>query len=248
MINALIVDDEQYVIRDLKGLLEMNCPDVKIVGTAQSSLEAEKQIKRLQPQLIFLDINIDEVSGIELVRKVDQGNHRIIFVTAHDQFAIEAFKLSAIDYLLKPVDPDELVEAVRKATDDIEKNLIHNQLTTLAHNLLPGKKNKKIVLADMEGLHIIDIPEILWCQANGSYTEFVLQDRDKVTVSKHLKTYERLLTEHGLLRVHRSFLVNIFNISKIERSKGELRMKNGETLPISIAPDLLKVILEKLQD
>ena len=247
MYKALIVDDEQFVIQDLKGLLGMNCPEIEVVGTAESSESALRQIRQLQPQLIFMDINLDDVSGLDLVRQLEQGKYQVIFVTAHDQYAIDAFKLSAVDYLLKPVDPDELMEAVKKATGGIEKEQIHNQLTTLAHNLLPGASNKKIVLTDMEGLHIIDIPEILWCHANGSYTEFVMQDGEKITVSKHLKTYERMLTDHGLIRVHRSYLINIFNISKIERSKGELRMKNGETLPISIAPDMLKLILDKLQ-
>jgi len=247
MYRAVIVDDEQLVIQDLKGLLEMNFPEMEIVGTAESSADALLKIKQLSPDFIFMDINLDEVSGLELVRELEQGKHQVIFVTAHDQFAIEAFKLSAVDYLLKPVDQDELIETVRKATETLEKDQIHQQLTTLAHNLIPNSQNKKIVLSDMDGLHIIDIPEILWCHANGSYTEFVMQDREKITVSKHLKTYERMLTDHGLIRVHRSYLVNIFNISKIERSKGELRMKNGETLPISIAPDLLKLILDKLQ-
>ena len=246
MYKTLIVDDEQYVIQDLKGLLEMHCPEISIIDTATSSREAESKIQQIKPQLIFMDINIDEVSGLELVKRIDPDT-RVIFVTAHDQYAIDAFRLSAVDYLLKPVDPDELVEAVRKAITDIEKNQIHTQLTTLAHNLLPNTQKKKIVLTDMEGLHIIDIPEILWCHANGSYTNFVMQDGNKLTVSKHLKTYERVLTTHGLMRVHRSYLVNIYNISKIERSKGELKMKSGETLPISIAPEILKLILEKLQ-
>ncbi|MEQ9468891.1 MAG: LytTR family DNA-binding domain-containing protein [Ekhidna sp.] len=247
MYKALIVDDEQFVIQDLRGLLEINCPEIEIVGTAVSSEDALGKMRTLQPQLIFMDINIDEMSGLDLVRKMDQGTYRVIFVTAHDQYAVDAFKLSAVDYLLKPVDPDELIEAVRRAIADIEKDQIHAQLTTLAHNLVPGAQKKKIVLTDMEGLHIIDIPEILWCHANGSYTEFVMEDGEKLTVSKHLKTYERMLTDHGLMRVHRSYLVNIYNISKIERSKGEIRMKNNETLPISIAPDLLKTILDKLQ-
>lgn len=247
MYKALIVDDEQYVIQDLLGLLAMNCPEVEVVGTAQSSQEALDKMQTLRPQLIFVDINIDEMTGLELVNQIDQSDCRVIFVTAHNQYAIEAFKLSAVDYLLKPVDPEELVEAVKRATKDLEKDHIQAQLTALAHNMEPEGQQKKIVLPDMEGLHIIDIPEILWCQANGSYTEFVMQDKEKITVSKHLKTYERILTQHGLLRVNRSYLVNIYNISKIERAKGEIRMKNGEALPISIAPNILKVILERLQ-
>ena len=247
MITAVIIDDEEYVIQDLRGLLDMSCPEVKIVGTASTSAEAKKMIHELNPSLIFMDIDLDEVSGLELVRNLNVQS-RVIFVTAHNQHAVEAFKLSAIDYLLKPVDADELRDAVQKATTEIEKDQLHNQLTTLAHNLLPDNRTKKIVLPELEGLHIIDIPEILWCHASGSYTDFIMQDGEKITVSKHLKTYERLLTDHGLIRVHRSYLVNIFNISKIERSKGVIKMKNGEVLPISIAPDQLKSILRELQN
>ena len=246
MLSAVIVDDEEFVIQDLKGLLELSCPEVRVVGTASGSQEARKMIRNLSPQLIFMDIDLDEVSGLDLMREL-KGESRVIFVTAHNEHAVDAFKLSAVDYLLKPVDAEELEEAVRRAASEIEKDLLHHQLTTLAHNLIPGSQKKKIVLSDMEGLHIIDIPEILWCHAEGSYTEFVMQEGEKITVSKHLKTYENLLTDHGLIRVHRSYLVNIYNISKIERSKGELKMKNGEKLPISIAPDLLKLILEKIQ-
>ena len=188
MFKALIVDDEQYVIQDLKGLLEMNCPEVEVVGVAMNSQDALREIKSLQPQLIFMDINLDETTGLELVRQIDIGSARVIFVTAHNQYAIEAFKLSAVDYLLKPVDPDELTDAVNRATTDIEKDRIHSQLTALAHNLVPGAQKKKIVLSDIEGLHIIDIPDILWCHANGSYTEFHMQNGEKLTVSKHLKT------------------------------------------------------------
>lgn len=248
MYKALIVDDESFVIQDLKGLLEMNCPEIKEIFSATNSDDALEAFQKVQPDVVFMDINIDRVSGLELVRQIDPALSQVIFVTAHNQFAIEAFKLSAVDYLLKPVDPEELMVAVKRAVERIEKNQIHAQLAALSYNLGRKGNHKKIVLTDMEGLHIIDIPEILWCHANGSYTEFVMKDGEKITVSKHLKTYERLLTEHGLIRVNRSFLINIYNISKIERSKGELRMKSGETVPISIAPDMLKEILQKLKE
>ncbi|MEM9895610.1 MAG: LytTR family DNA-binding domain-containing protein [Bacteroidota bacterium] len=247
MLRALIIDDEPLVIKDLQGLLEMHCPSVSVVGTATSSSEGMRLLKESEADLVFVDIQIDEVSGLELIKQSALDKIQVIFVTAHNRYAIEAFKLSAIDYLLKPVDPEELSDAVEKASENLEKDQLHIQLKTLAHNLLPEKQAKKIVLTDMDGIHIIDIPEILWCHANGSYTEFVMQDGEKITVSKHLKTYEKVLTKHGLKRVHRSYIVNILNISKIDRAKGELRMKNGSTLPITLASDMVKSILTMLQ-
>ncbi|MEQ9099658.1 MAG: LytTR family DNA-binding domain-containing protein [Imperialibacter sp.] len=247
MFTAAIIDDEERVINDLKGLLDVHCPQVEVVGTAKRSTEALELIRTLQPQIVFLDIQIDEKTGLEILSDFGNKDTQVIFVTAHNQYAVDAFKLSAVDYLLKPVDPDELMEAVKKATDNIGKDLIHKQLTTLIHNLTPGASIKKIVLSDMDGLHILDIPDILWCHANGSYTEFKMKDGSQIVVSKHLKTYERQLEDQGFERVHRSYILNIYNIKKIDRSRGEVRMKSDETLPISIAPELLKGILQKLQ-
>lgn len=247
MFKAVIVDDEESVINDLKGLLEMFCPQVEVVGTSKRTAEALELIRNLQPQVAFLDIRIDERTGIELLKSLGQADLQVIFVTAHNQYAVEAFKLSAVDYLLKPVDADELVEAVKKATAAIGKDLVHRQLTALVHNLVPGAATRKIVLSDMDGLHILDIPDILWCHANGSYTEFKMRDNSRIVVSKHLKTYERLLVDQGFERVHRSYLINIYNIKKIDRARGEIRMKNDESVPISIAPEMLKDILARLQ-
>ena len=247
MYSAVIIDDESSVLKDLQGMMEMHLPQVNIVGTATRSAEGLELIKKLQPNMAFLDINIDDTNGIELASQIESGETRVIFVTAHQQYAVEAFKLSAVDYLLKPVDPDELMEAVKRASEQIDQSQIQSQLTTLAHNLMPGLGTKKIVLRDLDGMHIIDIPDILWCHANGSYTVFKMISGEEIIVSKHLKTYERILTQHGLVRAHRSYLVNIYNIRKIERSKGEIRMKNDETLPIYISADILKSIVAKLE-
>ncbi|MEQ9375562.1 MAG: LytTR family DNA-binding domain-containing protein [Imperialibacter sp.] len=247
MFTSVVVDDEESVINDLKGLLEMTCPHVKVVGTAKRSQEAIELIRAIRPQILFLDIQIDERTGLELLKSLEPMQMQVIFVTAHNDYAVEAFKLSAVDYLLKPVDPDELSEAVNRATTNIGKDLVHKQLTTLVHNLMPGANTRKIVLSDMDGLHILDIPDILWCHANGSYTEFKMKDGTELVVSKHLKTYERLLVDQGFERVHRSYLINIYNIKRIDRSRGEILMKNDETLPISIAADVLKEILSKLR-
>lgn len=245
--KAIIVDDETSVVDDLMGMLKLHCPQVEVIETANTSADALRKIRSHQPDIVFLDINIDQKSGLDIVLELDVPATHFIFVTAYHQYAIDAFKLSAIDYLLKPVDQDELVHAIDKATQTIKKDHLISQLSVLAHNLIPTESRRKIVLSDIEGLHIIDIPDISWCHANGSYTEFQMQNGEKLTISKHLKTYEKVLSEHGFMRVHRSYIVNIYAISKLERQKGEIRMKNGLILPILPAPEVIRDIISRLQ-
>ncbi len=245
--TAIIVDDEQSVIEDLLGMLKIHCPQVNVVATALQSDEAIDKITKLNPSIVFLDINIDKRSGLDIAAIIGRQGVNIIFVTAYKQYAVNAFRLSAVDYLLKPVDREELIGAVNKATHEVDRGIQLNQLNALAHNFNPSSANKKIILTDSEGLHVLDIPDISWCHAQGSYTEFQLNSGDKIMVSKHLKTYETLLSSFSFVRLHRSYLVNIYNIIKIDRQKGEVRMKNGLSLPFVPQPEIVKEITNKLQ-
>ncbi|MEM9328992.1 MAG: LytTR family DNA-binding domain-containing protein [Bacteroidota bacterium] len=247
-LRAIIVDDETSVIDDLMGMLQLYCPQVEVIATSTSSQDALKSIQAHRPDLVFLDINIDQKSGLDIAAELNVPHIHYIFVTAYQQYAVQAFKLSAIDYLLKPVDKDELIQAIHKTTTAVQKEQLMAQLDVLAHNLMPKEKNRKIVLSDIEGLHIIDIPDICWCHAEGSYTDFQMHNGEKLTISKHLKTYENMLADHGFLRVHRSYLVNIYAISKLERQKGEIQMKNGMTLPILPSPEITREIIARLQN
>lgn len=247
MLRAVIVDDEKQVIKDLTGMLEMFCEKLEVVGTASTSSEAKTIIQEKKPDVVFLDIQIDEKTGLELLGEIGAVDFQVIFVTAHQHYAIDAFKFSAIDYLLKPVDPEELVNAVDKALEVSSQKTITSQINALVHNLGQEFKPKKIVLTDLEGVHIIDVPDILWCHANGSYTEFQLESGQKMVVSKHLKTYEKLLEKYGFYRVHRSYLLNGNSIVKVDRSQGMVVMKNDQKLPVSIPSEMLKLILDRLQ-
>lgn len=247
MLRAVIIDDEKQVIKDLTGMLEMFCEKLEVVGTASTSEEAKLLVKEKGPDIVFLDIQIDEKTGLELLQELGPVDFQVIFVTAHQNYAIDAFKFSAIDYLLKPVDPEELVNAVDKALEISNQKTITSQINALVHNLGQEFKPKKIVLTDLEGVHIIDVPDILWCHANGSYTEFQLESGHKMVVSKHLKTYEKLLEKYGFYRVHRSYLLNGNSIVKVDRSQGMVVMKNDQKLPVSIPSEMLKLILDRLQ-
>lgn len=248
MFSAVIVDDEKQVIKDLTGMLQMFCEKLEVVGTASTSKDAKLMIEKENPDIVFLDIQIDEKTGLDLLSELGDIDSQVIFVTAHQHYAIDAFKFSAVDYLLKPVDPEELVNAVDKALEVSNQKTITSQINALIHNFGQEFKAKKIVLTDLEGVHIIDVPDILWCHANGSYTEFQLENGQKMIVSKHLKTYEKLLEKYGFYRVHRSYLLNGNSIVKVDRSQGMVVMKNDQKLPVSIPSEMLKLILDRLQE
>lgn len=247
MHSAIIIDDEQQVIKDLSGMLKMFCPKLSLDGTANTVEDGKALIDLKKPSIVFLDIQLGQKTGLDLLREIDTFDFQVIFVTAHQHYAVEAFKFSAVDYLLKPVDEEELVNAVDKAIELLHQLGLKSQIEALVHNLSQEFKPKKIVLTDMEGVHIIDVPDILWCHANGSYTEFQLENGVKMVVSKHLKTYERMLEKHGFHRIHRSYLVNGAAIVKVDRQQGMVVMRNDLKLPVSIAPDMLKTILDQLQ-
>lgn len=247
MNTAIIIDDEVQVVKDLTGMLNLYCPKIEVLGSANNHDEAKVLLISEKPDIVFLDIRLGKKTGLELLKELGKFEFQVIFVTAHENYAIDAFRFSAIDYLLKPVDSEELINAVDKAIDMISQKVLKTQLNALMYNLTQEFKTKKIVLTDLEGIHIIDVPNILWCHANGSYTEFQLENGQKMVVSKHLKTYEKLLKKYGFYRVHRSYLLNGNAIIKVDRAQGMVVMRNNQELPVSIPPDILKDILKILQ-
>lgn len=247
MNTAIIIDDEAQVIKDLTGMLSMYCPNLELIGHAIDPEAGKLLIDTKKPEIVFLDIQLGKKTGLDLLRELGKIHFHVIFVTAHHQYALDAFKFSAIDYLLKPVDAEDLVSAVGKALEMVSQKTLTTQINALVHNLERDIKPKKIVLTDLEGVHIIDVPNILWCHANGSYTEFQLVDGQTMMISKHLKTYEQLLEKYGFYRVHRSYLLNGNAIVKVDRAQGLVVMKNNQKLPVSIPKDMLKQILDQLQ-
>lgn len=235
MIRVLIIDDERPFRNTLKSILTHR-QEIQIAGEASSVEEGLAAITQLEPDLIFLDVQMEDGTGFDLLRRVERKDFHVIFITAYDHYAVEAFRFSAADYLLKPIISTALLEAVDRVTKLMEKEKLTLQLSVLMDNIQElSKERKKIVLREAETLHIIQLDEILWCEADGSYTYFYLTANRKLMVSRHLKEFEDLLTPNGFFRAHRSHLVNINKIVKFERADGgTLFLEGNIALPVSV--------------
>jgi two-component system, LytTR family, response regulator len=235
--KAIIIDDELSGREVLKRLVELNCPDVTIVNTLNSIETGLQAISNDKPDLIFLDIQMPNASGFDLLNQVEKIDFEIIFVTAHDAYAIKAFKYSAVDYLLKPIKVTELIDAVNKAKDRIEKNHSGDNIKFMLDMVSPAKKvflNNKILLPTLGGYNIIDILDIAYCQSESNYTRFHFVDGKNIVVSKTLKEFESILLENHFFRIHRSYIINLNCIAKYNKGKGgEVVMKDGAILEVS---------------
>ena len=234
MINAIIVDDELYGRTVLSSLLRKYCPQVTLMAEAKSVKEAFELIEKHKPDLVFLDIEMPGGSGFDLLELYPEPSFSVIFTTAFNQYAIKAIKFSALDYLLKPINIEELQAAVAKVDDpDGEEQ------SAKVSNFIQNYKNqessnaKKIAISTTEGLEFIEIHEIIRCEANGKYTFCVLKDRT-ITATKNLKEFENLLSDYDFFRVHHAHLVNLKHIKKFQKSDGnQLIMSNGDQVGVS---------------
>jgi two-component system, LytTR family, response regulator len=236
MINAILIDDEMILLSGLQIMLRQSCPQVNILATCTSVDAAKVKIKQMQPQLLFLDISMPGKSGFDLLNEIDTTDIEVIFITAHNSFAMQAFKYSAIDYLLKPVDEDELVEAVKKACKKIEDAQWKNGIDTFMHNIkaTTQPQEMKLCLPSTTGFQVIDIKNIIVCIAEGAYTNFILNDNKKVLASRPLLDYELLLQDNSFLRIHKSNLVNVNHVKQYIRGEGgSVILSNGMEVEVS---------------
>ena len=235
MIKVVIVEDDVQTVETIAEILNSSCKRVKIVGIANDINSALLVIPEKSPDLVFFDINLTGGTCFDIIQKLDNINFKIIFITAHDKYAIKAIKLSAMDYLLKPVDPKELIDAVNKVYKTIKNKGAEIQLNTLRENIQNKQDEiKHIVLRTFESIYPIDINDIARCESGGAYTFFYLKDGRKITVSRLLKEYDELLQNHGFFRVHQSHLININFINRFDkRQGGTLVMKDGACVPVS---------------
>ncbi len=232
-IQAIIVDDEKHSRETLKNLIEEFCEGVQVLTLASSINEASSAIQELKPDLVFLDIELQTGTGFDLLASLPEINFEVIFTTAFDQYAIKAVKFSSLDYLLKPIDLEELQVAVEKAKTVKDKKAYSNQLKSLLQNL-SHQQLTKICLPTAEGFEFINTDEISHCEASGSYTNFILTNGKKILVSKHLKAFENLLPEQNFMRVHNSFLINLKEVHKfVKADGGYIIMNNNDTVSIS---------------
>ena len=235
--KTIIVDDEKGGRESLKKLLERHCPEIEVIATAANINVAREKITALQPDLVFLDIEMPGGSGFDLLEQLSDKSFSVIFITAYDQFAIKAIRFSAIDYLLKPVDPEELKNAVsafvlkHKAKDES----IDDRIKVLMENMQPGNSNKKIALPEQDGLVFVYIKDIIRCYSEGSYTRIILKDK-KILVSRTIGELDELLTgsDERFFRVHRSHLINLSHIKRYVKGDGGYAvMDDGSEVEIS---------------
>ncbi|MEE1884291.1 LytR/AlgR family response regulator transcription factor [Pedobacter flavus] len=235
MIRAILVDDEPSNLENLSTLLARYCPQVEVVGTAQNIKDAQRLRQDLEPNLIFLDIQLNKELGFELLRLIPHKTFEVIFVTAFDHYGINAVKFAALDYLLKPVDIEELKNAVDKAQTKLMRETQNKQLAFLIQHLQKlDQANPKIALPQQHEIRYLNIGEIIRCQADNTYTHFYLQNGECILISKALKEYADLLQPHGFIRTHQSHLVNpAFVKSWLKEDGGTLLLTDDSKIPIS---------------
>jgi len=234
MLTAIIVEDMIDALELLKSDIEANHPEIKIIDTAQSVVEAAKTLRKKQPDILFLDIMLGDGTGFDVLEIVPDLKSKIIFVTASDEFAIRAFKFAAIDYVLKPYALEDLNLAITRAKDQIHPN--KERINILKETLsAPEQKPDKISLHTLDKIIIVNLDDIIRCESDSNNTIFHLQDERKIFVTKTLKYFSDMLKSYDFIRVHQSHLVNLQSISEyIKTDGGYLMLKNGHNVPVSV--------------
>ena len=236
VLRTILVDDEQRGLNSLQKLLQMNCPEVVTMAQCNSADAAIGQIKLLEPDLVFLDIAMPGKNGFEMLKELGNIHFEVIFVTAHNQFMIDAFRFSAVDYLLKPIADELLVEAVARAQKRVMDKSTGIHLQTLMHNL--NKRHSfqslKLCIPSLKGFSVVEIDQILYAEASGNYTSFYFTDQAPVCTSKPIHEYEDLLADSGFVRVHKSHLVNLLHIKEYLKGEGgSIVISNGTVIDVS---------------
>jgi two-component system LytT family response regulator len=245
--NAVIIDDEVTVRNAISSLLGDYFPEIRIIASAGTVEEGYESIVKHKPDLVFLDIELPDGTGFDLLRKFQQIPFKIIFVTGHQEYALDAIKVSALDYVLKPVDTDELRHAVEKAGEIISQEEQKLKFQALNENLQSKKVLKRIILHTSDHLQLVSVSDIIRAEADSNYTSFSLSDGKHVLVSRTIKEFESLLSGSGMIRVHQSHLVNINYIDRfVKKDGGYLLLKDSTKIPVS--PNLKKQVLQALTE
>lgn len=248
MLRTLIIDDESHIRVTLARFLAKHCPQARLVGEAGGVEEGLEAIKQYHPDLVLLDIKMDDGSGFDLLRAVEQVDFKVIFVTAHEKYAVQAFKYSAVDFLLKPVNPEELAEAVNRAME-ITIGDYRTRLKALEDNFKASEAHqRKIILKTMENIYLMDVQDIVFCESDGCYTSVITQNDNKIMTSKSLREYDEMLEDAGFFRIHKSYLINLRHIKRFEKLDGGfIVLTNDHKLPVaSRKKDELLEMLERL--
>lgn len=237
MLKSIIIDDEEDARFNLKHLLERKFADtIQVLGEADGVKSGLEIIEKTQPDLVFLDIKMRDGTGFDLIQNLDTVNFEIIFVTAYDKFAIQAMEFSAFAYLMKPINPEKLQNAVEQLIEKRKelKNSIHKRIKILIENYGDTKKVFKLIVSNVEGFDILQIEDIIRLEGDSNYTHFILPNEKKVVSSKSLGVYEELLIEYGFFRIHQSTIINLRHVKAYKKSDGgQVKMSDDVILKIS---------------
>lgn len=236
MIRAILVDDEKLSRNTLRVLLDKYCPEVTIIAECENADEAKIQTAALQPDLVFLDVAMPGKNGIEFLQDLSEIRFEVIFVTAHDKYVLQAIRFAAVDYLSKPVEEEQLVKAVASAFKRIQQKSGKQQVETLLHNMRRNNdlQEMQLCIPSLRGFQVIVINDILYCEAENTYTNIFLKDGKKILASRPLLDYETLLQDNLFFRVHKSFLINLKHVKEYQKGEGGIViMSNGAELEVS---------------
>ncbi|MDZ4663590.1 MAG: LytTR family DNA-binding domain-containing protein [Bacteroidota bacterium] len=236
MIKALIVDDETRARKTIASLLKINCPDVNVCAEAADVATAVAKINEHNPEIVFLDIKLQDETGFDLLKKYSTLPFKVIFISAFEEYAVKAFKFSALDYILKPVQAAELKAAVENAKQVIAKEKFGLRLESFFQNIESFKKGeaKRIIVKNSDAIHVIEVKDLIRCEGEKNYTTFYQTNGNRITVTTTLKDYEDLLTPYGFIRTHQGHLVNSAYIERLEKKDGALLiMKDKTEIPVS---------------
>lgn len=247
MKKALIIDDEQRTRELIAKMIESFDLDIETYPVGENVQSGLAVIESVKPDIVFLDIQMPDGTGFDLLKQVKNKQFEVIFITAHEEFAIKAIKFSALDYILKPVDPEELRAAVERALEAMKEPKHEPQFEALQNNIQPNQK-RRLVLKTQESVHVVDLEQIIRCEADRNYTSFFLTEGRKILVSRTLKDYETLLSGYSFLRVQQSHLINLNYVDRYDKGNGgAVVMKDGSEVPLSPAKrDIFFQILENL--
>lgn len=247
MKRLVIIDDEKRTRDLISRMVESFHFQIEVAGLGESVQSGIQLLEKEKPDIVLLDIQLPDGTGFDVLRSCSYTDFKVIFITAHEEFAIKAIKFSALDYILKPVDPDELHNAIKKAIETIEDSPGQKQLDALQSNTLKEKK-RRLVLKTQESVFVVDLYQIIRCEADRNYTTFFLETGNKIVVSKTLKEYELLLSGHNFLRVQQSHLINIDYVDRYDKMDGgAVVMKDGSQVPLSASKrEIFFKILENL--
>ena len=234
MIRCVIVEDEEMARNVLKSLLAQYCPDVMVCAEADDVISGKNMIETFRPDLVFLDIEMPGGSGFKLLTSIENKDFEVVFITAYEQFAIKAIRHDALDYILKPIDPKELVAAVEKVNEAKYKKTLKKQYDNLLKNLDPEQLVvRKISLSTADKIHLIDVDDIIRCESDNYYTIIFFKDGTSLMVSKTLKDMEQKLEEYDFVRTHKSHLVNMRGSMNFIKDEMMVVMTDGTKVPVS---------------